>query len=141
MITICFTYFRSLTLANLHAALYSVARQDRTGVDEVVVVDNNTVDAEKDIQDVIDDIQFTVPVRLASTKHGDATRQQAWSTNYTVRQSASPWVFYTRADYLLDFGMLARFRAIVESRPSDWDGFIVSHGCHLSIGVADCEKA
>lgn len=140
MITVCCTYFKSLTLSNLSAALYSVSRQDLSRVDEIIVVDNDTLDSRESIQDVIDAQQFTVPARFVSTKHGDPTRQQAWSTNFTVSQAQSPWIFYTRADYLLDFNILAKFVSVIDSKPPNWSGFIVSHGCHLGSSVEDCER-
>lgn len=139
-ITVCFTYFKSLTLANLAAALYSVSRQDLSRVAEIVVVDNDTADSEHSIQSTIDAQHFSVPVRFISLKHGDDTRAQAWSTNATVRQAQTPWVFYTRADYLIDFNMLAKFYAVLDSKPDNWDGFVVSHGCHLGIPVESCEQ-
>lgn len=139
-VTICLTYFKSLTLANLAAALYSVGRQDLSRVAEVVVVDNDTFDAQDSISDVIVKQMLPVPVRFMSTKHGDQTRQQAWSTNFTVRLVNTPWVFYTRADYLIDPSMLAKFVAAIDSKPADWDGFIVSHGCHLHVGIETCEQ-
>lgn len=139
MITICFTYFKSLTLTNLAAALYSVGRQDLSLVEEIVVVDNDTPDSIEQIEAVVRMQHFSVPVRVVSYKHGDPTRMQAWSTNATVREAITPWVFYTRADYLLDFGILEKFVAVVGSKPAGWDGFIVSHGAHLGITVGECE--
>jgi hypothetical protein len=139
-ITICFTYFRGLTPANLAAALYSVSRQDLSLVDSVVVVDNNTQDLVGHIQSVIDAQNLPVPVRLFSYKHGDDTRAQSWSTNVTVRHAETPWVFYTRADYLLDFNILAKFVRVLDAHPAAWDGFVVSNGCFLSSNIDDCEK-
>jgi len=139
-ITICFTYFRSLTLANLEAALYSVSRQDLTHVESIVIVDNNTEDTLLDILGVVEKMKFTVPVQLVSEKHGDVTREQAWSTNFTVRHAYTPWVFYTRADYLLDFGILQKFFDVLAGKPIGWDGFVVSNGCHLHVNVQECEQ-
>ena len=140
MITICFTYFKSLTLANLRAALYSVRQQDFSRVREIIIVDNNTDDSPREIQAVIDAMLFPVTAKLLSTKHGDPTREQAWSTNVTVRQAETSWVFYTRADYLLDFGLLKKFTDVIDGKPESWDGFLVSHGCHLGIDIAACEQ-
>lgn len=138
-VTICFTYFRSLTLANLEAALYSVKQQDMTRVNSVVVVDNNTEDTIRSILDVIEATEFRVPVCFSSFKHGDPSHAQSWSTNVTVRRAQTSWVFYTRADYLLDPSMLKKFVAVLETKPSNWDGFIVSHGRHLGNTIAECE--
>jgi glycosyltransferase involved in cell wall biosynthesis len=137
MVTIAFTYFQSLTLANLTAALYSVRQQDFTPVKEVIVVDNNTPDRTDDIMAVITDLNFPVPVALKSYKHGIATRTHAWSANVAVRAVTTPWVFFTRADYLLDFSIVRRFCEVANEHPDEWNGFIVSHGCHL---VGDVES-
>jgi hypothetical protein len=139
MITICFTYFKSLTLANFAAALYTVRRQDLSRVNEIVVFDNDTVDSPAVIRAEIDKLDFPVPVRLVSDKHGDSTRAQSWSTNVNVRLTNTKWVFYTRADYLLNYDIIQKFAALVESKPSDWSGFIVSNGCHLGNTIEECE--
>lgn len=141
MITICLTYFKSLTLANLAAALYSVRRQDLMRVREIVIVDNDTPDDEKYIEAVINAANLPGLVRFVSFKHGDPTRAQAWSTNATVRLALTPWVFYTRADYLLDFSILSKFIDVVDSKPKDWEGFIVSNGCHLGQDIYEVEKS
>jgi GT2 family glycosyltransferase len=139
MITICFTYFKSLTLQNLDAALYSVSRQDLSLVEEIIIVDNDTPDAVEEIEAIVALQHFPVPARVISYKHGDLSRCQAWSTNATVRLATSPWVFYTRADYLLDFTMLGKFIDVAGSKPEGWDGFIVSHGAHLGNTITECE--
>lgn len=141
MITICLTYFRSLTLANLAAALYSVRRQDLSRVAALVVVDNNTEDTRDAIDEMIAGFDFPVPVVLRSFKHAELTRTHAWSTNIAVREAATEWVFFTRADYLLDFWALQKFGAIVDGQPDDWDGFVTSNGCHLNTGIETCETA
>lgn len=137
-ITICFTYFRSLNLLNLEAALYSVKQQDMSRVNSIVIVDNNTDDTIRSILDVIEAAEFRVPVCFSSFKHGDLTHEQAWSTNVTVRRAHTSWVFYTRADYLLDPSMLGKFVAVLDAKPPEWDGFIVSHGRHLGNDIAQC---
>lgn len=144
-ITICMTYFRSLTLANLAAALYSVLRQDLSQVEEIVIIDNNTADSDRDIRAVINElfnriplVTFLVPVNVLYFKHGDPAKTHAWSTNVAVRTARTPWVLFTRADYLLDFNLLARF---TEGLPldKDWNGFITSRGCHLANPIEECE--
>ena len=140
MITICLTYFRSLTLANLAAALHSVRRQDLSQVSEIVVVDNNTDDPPSALQSLIDQAAFPVPVRLRSFKHGDPARTHSWSTNAAVKEVSTPWVFFTRADYLLDFSAVAKFAAIVQAQGEGWSGFITSNGCHLWDDVERCER-
>jgi hypothetical protein len=139
MITICLTYFRSLTLANLAAALYSVRRQDLSSVSALVVVDNNTDDPAAAIQWCLDAEAFPVPVQLRSFKHGDVSRTHAWSTNVAVQEVATPWVLFTRADYLLDFSTVRKFAAIAQAHGPDWNGFITGNGCHLSEDIATCE--
>lgn len=138
-ISVCFTHFKTLTLANLDAALYSVRQQDLSRVAEIAVFDNDSSDDWGEIQAVIDRQRFFVPARLLSVKHGDATRAQAWSTNQTVRRASFSWIFYTRSDYLLDASMLTKFIAVIDSKPPDWDGFIVSHGRHLHQNIEQCE--
>src|SRR6516165_12803253 len=111
MITICLTYFRSLTLTNLRAALDSIRCQNLTRVERIVVVDNNTDDQRDEIE-AIATAAFTVPVVFRSFKHGDPTRTHAWSTNMAVRDASTPWGFFTRADYILDEHAVAKFWAI-----------------------------
>lgn len=140
MITICFTYFRSLGLANLEAALYSVRQQDLTYVDELVIVDNNTVDQEHEIQSVIDLLAFPVPVRLLSIKHGDPSKTHSWSTNVAIRATKTPWILVCRADYILDFELLSRFFSIVTSHPYNWNGFVTGNVYHLRVDLSKCEQ-
>jgi glycosyltransferase involved in cell wall biosynthesis len=139
-VTICFTYFRSLAMANLRAALYSVRRQDLSAVEEIVVVDNNTDDAPSAIHDAIDEQAFPVPVKLLSFKHGDASRTHSWSSNVAVRASSTPWVLFTRADYLLDFDALATFMTAPAAHKPNWDGFVTGHVYHLSADIGMCES-
>jgi glycosyltransferase involved in cell wall biosynthesis len=140
MITICFTYFRSLTLANLAAALYSVRRQDLSQVKEIVLVDNNTDDAAESIHNVVDRLEFAVPVLVQSVKHGIPTRTHSWSTNLAIKQATASWVLMTRADYLLDFGLLEKFLAVRHAQPEEWNGFVTSKGRYLDDGAAGCER-
>jgi GT2 family glycosyltransferase len=139
MVTICFTYFRSLSLENLAAALYSIRRQDFGRVAEIVVVDNNTDDDAAAIQSVIDACRFPVPVRLLSYKHGNASRTHAWSSNVAVLAADTPWVLFCRADYVLDFGFLQKCLAVVDAHPADWDGFVTGYVRHLHVPVSRCE--
>lgn len=141
MITICLTYFRSLTLANLEAALYSVSRQDLSLVKEIVVVDNNTDDLPESVQEAVDRFCFRIPVLVQSVKHGDKAKTHSWSTNLAVKQATSPWIFMTRADYLLDFGIVRKFVAARLAQPEDWNGFITSNGRYLDDGVTGCEAS
>jgi len=137
-ITICLTYFKSLSLANLEAALYSVRQQDLPRVGYIVVVDNNTDDSAESIQGVIDRLNFPVPVRLISYKHGDPNKTHSWSTNVAIRQATTEWVLFTRADYLLDFNILLQFVGVIASKPKDWDGFITGRVYHLHLDIAAC---
>jgi hypothetical protein len=135
MITICLTHFRSLTLANLAAALYSLRRQNLSGVKEVVIIDNDTLDTRHEIQVMVDALVFPVPVRVLSFKHGDASKTHAWSTNRAVQEVTTPQVFFTRADYILREDVLARFTS--EARPND---FVTASGYHLGCDVQTCEN-
>lgn len=132
-ITICFVYFRSLTLAHLAAALYSVRQQDFACVSRLIVIDNNTEDSLTDIKSVVDRFDFPVPVILSSYKHGDLSKTHSWSTNVAVRQVLTPWVFFTRADYLLAFDAVSRFAG------ERSHGFVTGNGCHLRSDIATCE--
>jgi hypothetical protein len=140
MITICFTYFKSLALANFEAALYALRRQDFSAVQEIVIVDNDTEDAAQTLMKTIGgDLKFPVPVTLKSFKHGDPTKTHPWSANVAVREATTSWVLFTRADYILDFTLVSRFAEVIEEHPPGWKGFVTSNVCHLFHDVAACE--
>lgn len=136
MITICFTYFKSLTLANLAAALYSIRRQDLSKVKEIVIIDNDTQDSAHEIRTVANALAFPVPVRVLSFKHGDSLKTHSWSSNKAIDEVTTPWLLFTRADYLLHFDLLKKFA----QRTPNWNGFITSNGCHLQSDIGECEK-
>lgn len=140
MITICLTHFKSLTLANLAASLYSVKQQDFTCVDSIVVVDNDSDDAAYDIQNLVDRMDFPVPCRLLSLKHGNPELTHSWSTNVAVRESDTPWVLFTRSDYILDFTLLERFVRIAGEKSARWNGFITGNVYHLNVSIEVCEQ-
>lgn len=134
--TIVLTYFKSLSLDNLRAALFSVRQQlFLQQARELVVVDNDTADSQPEIAACINELQFEIPTRLLSFKHGDASRTHSWSTNVAVREAKTNWVFYTRADYVLDFGLLAKSLAMAASHPKGWDGFVVSDCKWLHVDI------
>jgi len=135
MIAICCPYYRSLTLANLSAALFSLRQQTFTHVAEVVVLDNNTDDPVEAIEAVVDALAFPVPVRLLSVKHGDVTKTHAWSTNTAVRATSAAWVLFMRADYLLAFDAVDRLVAAT-SDPA----FIVGGYYDLDADIQACEQ-
>ena len=138
-ISVCCVYFRSLGLANLRAALYSVRRQELDSVRELVVADNDTGDTEGSVRDIVDALDFPVPVRVLSFNHGDPTKTHAWSTNQAVRATDTPWVLFTRADYLLRFDALRLFSSVV-GRNREWNGFVTGNGYHLAMGVDEAEQ-
>ncbi len=141
MITLCFTYFKSLTLHALAAALFSVRKQDLSAVSAIVVIDNDTADSKDDIHDVIEHLAFPVPVFLGSFKHEDATKTHSWSTNAAVHAAPmTPWILFSRADYLLDFGLVESFVKVVGEHPADWNGFVTANVYHLSVDLARCEE-
>jgi len=140
-VTVCFTYFKSLGPANLEAALYSLLMQDLSRVESIVIVDNNTADPLDDILKVVDGMKFPVPVNLLSFKHGDPTKTHSWSTNLAVSKVYTPWVFFTRADYILDFQAIRSFFNVVDAKPADWDGFVTGNVYHLAVDIAACEQA
>lgn len=136
MITICLTYFKSLTLANLDAALYSVSKQDLSLVDEIVLLDNDSYDNFEDIQAIIDRYTFAAPVRLLSFKHKDPARTHSWSTNQAVKHADTPWILFTRADYLLSFDAVERFSQAVGND----NQFIVGGYYDVTIDIHACER-
>lgn len=140
MITICLTYFRSLSLANLRAALHSVRRQDLSRVAELIVVDNNTDDPAERIQAAIDAEAFPIPARLLSFKHGDPLKTHPWSANVAVREARTDWVLFTRADYILDFGLAQRCLDALDRSPADADFFLTGYVCHMGVDIGECEK-
>lgn len=135
MITICFTYFKSLTLANLAAALHSVRQQDLSQVKEIVIIDNDTVDSGHEIRIVADALAFPVPVRVLSFKHGDSSKTHAWSTNKAVQEVTTPLVFFTRADYILRHDVLARY-----AEKAVGDCFVTGDGYHLNVDITECDR-
>lgn len=135
MITICLTYFKSLTPANLAAALYSVSRQDLSHVTEVIVLDNDTSDDAEQVQRVIDGSGISVPVRLISIKHGDQQKTHSWSTNMVVGEVQTSWVLFTRADYLLAYDAVERFAQAVGND----NQFIVGRYYDVTVDIAACE--
>lgn len=139
MATVCFTYFKSLGPANLGAALYALRQQNFSRVESIIVVDNDTDDGIDTIQAVVDALRFPVPVRVLSFKHGDPARTHAWSTNVAVAAARSPWIIFTRADYLLHFQAVDKFFDVL----AGWqlcELFITGNVYHLNVDVAACDK-
>lgn len=139
-ITICFTYFKSLTLDNLRAALYSIRQQDLSQVKELIVVDNDTHDSKEAIHTVIKELMFPISTNLISVKHGDPSFTHAWSTNAAVHAARTPWVVFTRADYILDFDTVCKFIWVIEKHQPDWNGFVTGNVYHLSADIAACDQ-
>lgn len=137
-VTVCFTYFKNLGLKNLNAALYSVHQQDLSNVEALVIVDNNSSDSVVDVKRVAKAQGFPVQVCMVSRRHGDPTKTHAWSTNMAVREVVTPWIFFTRADYLLDFSIVKKFVDVAHNKPNDWNGFITANGCHLGDDIEAC---
>lgn len=134
--TMALTYFKSLTLDHLRAALHGVRKQAfLQQVQELVVVDNDTTDTQPEIAAAINEAQLGIPTRLLSYKHGDASRTHSWSTNMAVRAAATNWIFYTRADYILNPAMLVRCLNAVASRSLGWDGFVTGDCFWLHVGI------
>src|SRR5678815_5550145 len=140
-ISICFVYFRNLTLENLEASLYSLWRQNFQYVREIVVLDNNTEDMSRDILGLVEDWNFRAPVRFFSHKHGDPTKTHAWSTNQAVKHASYPWILFTRADYLLSFDAMAKMVREVEKRGERWNGFVTGKGCHVDLDIRKCNAS
>ena len=121
-VSICFVFFRGMNLEHLDAAWYSLSKQDLAHVNAVYFLDNNTTYSVKEISTVLWRYPFWKPGQLFSTydKHDNPLRTQSWSVNTVCQQAAGPWVFFTRADYILAFDALARMRAEILDRPT-WD--------------------
>ena len=136
MITVCMTYFRSLTLDNLKAALHCLRQQDFSGVKEILLLCNNVDDSDEEVWSIIDAIEWPVPFRLFHCKHSDASRTHAWSTNAVVQYAQTDWIFFTRADYLLDFNALTHFSS---ARGND-NQFIVAGYYDVQIDILTCER-
>lgn len=139
-ITICLVYFRSLSLANLQAALYTLSKQDFSRVNSIAVFDNNTGDSYREILGVINEFYFPVPVVFSTDKHGNKDRTHAWSTNKAVCHVETSWVLMTRADYLLAFDVVEKFVKERDRHHQDWDGFITGYGSHLSLDIKACDQ-
>lgn len=135
MITICLVYFRSLALVNLEASLYSLSRQDFANVEEVVFFDNNTEDATSDVRRMLWKHRLPVRTRMLFDKHGDPSRTHSWSTNRVVEQAFGEVVFFTRADYILDFDVIRRFAEHVGVNK-----FVTSNAYHLAVDVGRCNE-
>lgn len=140
LVTICLTHFKGLALANLEAALYSVKCQEMNCVQEVVVLDNDSSETQPDVQALINSLEFTVPVRLLSYKHGDANKTHSWSTNAAVREATSNWVLFTRSDYVLDFNILAKFHKHLTNRSLALDIFLTGDCYQLNADVGYAEQ-
>lgn len=128
------TFFRSLTLANFAAALYSVRQQDFTHVETVLIGDNDTGESVGSLFELIDELQFPVPVQLFKFT-GNEQKTHSFSTNQIVRRVKTPWVFFTRADYILKFDALK-----VLGRETRWDHFGTSYFKHLHVGIERVEQ-
>lgn len=116
MLSIVFTFYRTLDLTHLERALYSVSRQEGLCelADELVFVDNNTVYEPGEIRSVVE-LYFQEPfVSYHFMKHGDSTRRHSWSANYGIRAARNERVFFTRADYILMEDCLYKMAAQAE---------------------------
>lgn len=106
----------------------------------IQLLDNNTDDSRHEIQAVINEFSFPVPLVFHTYKHKDPSRTHVWSMNYIVHQAQTSWVFVTRADYLLAFNTLERFSAECDQRSHDWNGFVTGWGSHVYLDIEQCEQ-
>ena len=136
MISICFVYFRSLTVANLAAALMSLRWQDFSNVREIIFVDNNTEDDSDQLVRIVSAFEFPVNVRMRICKHGDPSKTHSWSTNEAVGAATAPWVFFTRADYILQQDAVRRF-----SEQANAGNFVTSNAYQLHVDIAACNDS
>lgn len=135
--TMALTYFKSLSLDHLRAALHAVRRQAflQQQVCELVVVDNDTPDTQPEISACINEAQLGIPTRLLSYKHGDETKTHSWSANTAVRACKTNWVLFTRADYLLDPSLLVHLLQECARRSKGWEGFVTGDCYWLHTGI------
>lgn len=138
MITLCCTTFAGMSLLSLDAALYSLRRQDFSRVGAVIVFDNNSPVPEADVAAVVRDHNFPVPTSVRSVKHDDDNKTHAWSTNQVVFAAQTPWVFVTRADYLLEFSAVRRFSDVALKTPTT-PRFVTSYAAWLQDDIAACD--
>ena len=113
MLSIVFTFYRTLDLKHLERALCSLSMQ--TALDqatELVFVDNNTNYAPVEIENVVREYEELLPeVKYHFMKHGQSDRCHSWSANYGIRAAENDLVFFTRADYILMEDCLERMLA------------------------------
>lgn len=138
MTTICLVHFKTMPMASLEAAVWSLRQQDLSRIDEIVIVDNNSDALPSDIYALTSTLY--IRTRVISSKHQDLTRTHAWATNLVVAQVESPWFLMTRSDYLLASNTLEKFHAVIDAQPSDWNGFVTGDGSHLTVPLGECER-
>jgi GT2 family glycosyltransferase len=139
--TVVLTYFKSLSLDHLRAALHSVHKQAFLAqARELVVVDNDTADTQPEIAACINEVPFAIPTRLLSFKHGDGSRTHSWSANVAFRAARTDWTFFTRADYLLDPSMLLQCLLAAGDHGAGWDGFVTGDCYWMHTDIAACER-
>ena len=116
MLSIVFTFYRTLDLNHLERAITSLAKQTiwplNDPKDELLFVDNNTEYDEADIRGVIEP-HFKYPfLNYHSCKHGDPNKRHSWSANYGIRHARNSKIFFTRADYILMEDAIEKMDAI-----------------------------
>ena len=138
-IDVCFVFFRSLRIAHLEAALYSLSRQNLTDVRQIRFLDNNTDFTFTDIASVLPKFfrpdGSEVPVDFESLKHQDETKTQSWSVNHVCRDMCPDdvFLFFTRADYILDFDCLSAFtEALAQDGYGLRSTFVTSWAYHMA---------
>jgi GT2 family glycosyltransferase len=137
VISVCVVHFKHVTLAHLQAALATVREQDLSHVGEVIVLDNDTADDPRDVVEIVKALAFPVRAYVRTRKHGDPARTHAWSTNAVVQTATQPWIFFTRADYLLARDALSRLWA---AAAGDQDCFATGRVYHLAVDLTACER-
>lgn len=102
VLSIVFTFYKTLDLDHLERAMYSLSRQTALcRASELVFVDNNTEYSEAEIKAVVES-HFQEPfVKYHFCKHGNDDRRHSWSANYGIRAATNDLFFFTRADYIL----------------------------------------
>jgi glycosyltransferase involved in cell wall biosynthesis len=114
--TICFVFFKGLNLTHLDAALYSLSKQDMSRVNDIHFLNNDTEFTPEQVEEVAHRYFNSEQIGFSHIyHHGDPNKTHSWSVNTVVKIAQGPFIFFTRADYILAFDCLERLRAQADS--------------------------
>lgn len=127
-----FVFFRTTDLYHLDAAWFTLARQNFTHVERVIFINNNTQFDTLEIEHVLSRYRLPVRLDIHHELHRDSKKTHSWSVNRFIELSSTPWIFFARSDYLLNYDLLTEFWKEKERRQQlnpTWRGLITSY-CH-----------